>query len=84
MSISRGWDAANLKAIIPVQNKFLYTFESEGYDLIFGANATGNLEAEDEAEASTADVAKLSMKSHKGLPMDEGSSLAKKSWHIPA
>ncbi len=34
-------------------------------------------EAEDEAEASTADTLKLSIKSHKGLPMDEGSSLAK-------
>jgi len=40
-------------------------------------------EAEDEAEAPTADIAKLSMKSHKGLPMDEGSSLAKKLSHIP-
>jgi len=44
--------------------------QSEGYDAIAGAKATGNLkEAEDEAEASTADIAKLNIKSHKCLPM---------------
>jgi len=59
--------------------------QSEGYDAISRAKATDNLkEAEDEAEASTADIAKLNMKSHKGLPMHEGSSWAKKSCHIPA
>jgi len=59
--------------------------ESEGYDAISGAKATGNLkEAEDQAEASSANTSKLSIKSHKGLPMHEGSSLAKKSCHIPA
>jgi len=36
------------------------TWESEVYDAISGAKATGNLkEAGDEAEASTADIAKL-------------------------
>ena len=40
---------------IPIQNKFLYTFGSKGYDAISGVKATGNLkEAKDEAEASTA------------------------------
>jgi len=64
---------------IPIQNKFLYTLQSEGYDATFGAKITGNLkEAEDEAEASTANTSKLNMKSHKGLHM------AKKSCHIPA
>jgi len=42
--------------------------QSEGYDAISGAKATGNLnEAEDEAEASTANIAKLNMKSVKCL-----------------
>jgi len=45
---------------ITVQNEFLYTFGSEGYDAISGAKATGNLkEVEDEAEASIADTSKL-------------------------
>jgi len=45
---------------MPVQNKFLDTLQSEGYDAISGAKATGNLnEAEDEAEASIADISKL-------------------------
>jgi len=53
---------------MPVQNKFSYTWQSEGYDAISGAKATGNLkEAEDEAEASTVKTSKLSMESHKGL-----------------
>jgi len=57
----------------------------EGYDAISGTKATDNLkEAKDEAEASSANTSKLSMKSHKGLPMHKGSSLAKKSCHIPA
>jgi len=44
--------------------------QSEGYDAISGAKATGNLkDAEAEAEASTANTSKLSMKSVKGLPM---------------
>jgi len=55
---------------IPVQNKFLDTLQSEGYDAISGAKATANLnEAEDEAKASTADTSKPSMKSVKGLPI---------------
>jgi len=59
--------------------------QSEGYDGISGANAKDNLKvAEDEAETSTADTSKLSMKYHKGLPMHEDSSLVKKSCHIPA
>jgi len=46
---------------MPVQNKFLDTLQSEGYDAISGAKATGNLnEAEDEAEASIADISSLS------------------------
>ena len=46
--------------MIIVQNKFLYTFESEGYDAISRPKATVNLkEAEDEAETSTADIVKL-------------------------
>ena len=61
------------------------TFESEGYDAISGAKATGTLKvAEEEAEAPTADTPKLSMKSHKGLHMHEGNSWAKKSCLIPA
>jgi len=44
--------------------------QSERYDAISGAKAAGNLKkAEDEAEASTAKIAKLSMKSVKGLLM---------------
>ncbi len=55
---------------VPVQNNFLYTLQSEGYDAISVTKATGNLKkAEDEAEASTANTSKLSMKSHKGLPV---------------
>jgi len=43
--------------------------QSEGYDTISGAKAAGNLkEAENEAEASTADTPKLSMKSPKAYP----------------
>ena len=46
---------------MPVQNKFLDTLQSEGYDAISVAKATGNLnEAEDEAEASIADISSLS------------------------
>ena len=45
---------------MPVQNKFLDTLGSEGYDAISGTKAMGNLkEVEDEAEASTADISKL-------------------------
>jgi len=59
--------------------------QSEGYDAISGAKAAGNLkEAEDEPEVSTGQYFKTNMKSHKGLPMREDSSLAKKSCHIPA
>lgn len=47
------------------------------------AKATGNLgEAEDEAEALPKMFA-ANMKSIKRLPIYEGSSLAKKSCHIP-
>jgi len=57
--------------IIPVRYKFFDTFESEGYNAISGAKDTGNLnEAGDEAEASVPNILKLSMKSHKGLPMN--------------
>jgi len=45
---------------VPVQNNFLYTLQSEGYDAISVANATGNLKkAEDEAEVSTVNTAKV-------------------------
>ena len=40
-------------------------------------------EAEDEAETSTADTSKLSMKSHKGLPMHEDSSFGKEIVSYP-
>jgi len=48
------------KIFISVQKKFLYALQSQGYDAIYRAKATGNHnKTEDEAEASTADIAKL-------------------------
>jgi len=58
--------------------------QSEGYNTISGAKATGSCkDAEDEVEASTADTSKLSMKSHKGLHMDKV-VLWQRNRHIPA
>ena len=76
---------SHLSKIIPVQNKFLYTWRSEVYDAISGAKAADNLkEAEDEARKSRLPILKTNMESHKGLPMHEDNSWAKKSCHIPA